>query len=70
MMLLIVCSLSIAGCAKKAPPNAIDYSRSVQCRPTLERPCASVTPGFIDEHAALFDEVIRLRAALTACQKK
>jgi hypothetical protein len=39
---------------------------TVQCR----QECVSVSRAFVKEHANLFDEVIRLRAALKLCQER
>ena len=62
----ICCLLSIASCSTKLDPNLVIGDASVNC----ERGCVTVTKGFIKEHANLFDELIRTKAALKMCQEK
>lgn len=62
--------MSIGGCASKLVPRAPSSAASVQCEDGTGNHCWSVTPAYVKEHALLFDEVIRLRAALKMCQEK
>ena len=54
------CLLSSANCAPKSDLRTPLSPATTQC--TVE--CVPVSKAFIKEHAELFDEVIRLRAAL------
>lgn len=65
-MLLIAYFVSTGACTKKPPVEILDGSKSVMC---VER-CIAVTPGFVQEHAALFEEAIKLRHALKECRDK
>lgn len=62
----ILCSLTIANCASKLDPNAPIGGATVQC----QADCVQVSKGFVKEHAELFDELIRTKAALKMCQEK
>lgn len=56
-----------ASCVSKPDPKPDPPSgATVAC--TTD--CFSVSTAFIREHAQLFDEVVRLRAALKLCQEK
>ena len=57
----IACLLSTASCATAPAPSS---DASVQC--TAE--CVLVTKALVKEHADLFQEAIRLRAALASCR--
>ena len=63
---VICCGLSIVSCSTKLDPNLVIGEASVQC--TTD--CVAVTKGFVKEHATLFDELIRTKAALKMCQEK
>ena len=55
--------LSLASCghfASKPAPSVPANEATVQCRTD----CVPVSKAFIKEHADLYDEVIRLRAAM------
>ena len=61
------CLMSTASCTNKLAPNPVTPSdATVQC--TVD--CWSVSKAFVKEHANLFNEVIKLRAALEECRKK
>ena len=62
----ICCLLSTVSCSTKLDPNLVIGEASVQC----SSDCVSVTKGFVKEHANLFDELIRTKAALKMCQEK
>lgn len=57
---------SIVSCSTKPAPNVPASDASVQC--TVD--CVSVTKAFVKEHANLFDELIRTKAALEEARKK
>lgn len=63
---LILCLLSTANCANKLDPNAPIGAETTQCA----EDCVMVSKAFVKEHAVLFDENIRFRAALKFCQEK
>jgi len=63
---LIFCLLSIVSCASKRDPNLAIGAATLQCQ--VE--CVSVSKAFVKEHAELFDEDIKLRAALKLCNEK
>jgi len=70
MTLLLMCSLvSIAGCFSKPVPKAASSDASVSCDPTVRKDCWSVTPAFVKEHAQLYDELTRTKAALKFCNQ-
>ena len=69
-LLWIFCLLSTASCSSKPVPKAAFSDASVQCDATVRKDCWSVTPAYVKEHAILFDEAIRLKAALKVCQEK
>lgn len=58
--------LSIVSCASKPDPNLVIGEATVQCKAN----CVSVSRGFVKEHADLFDELVRTKAALKMCQEK
>ena len=59
--------LSIVGCPSKPVPKPDPPSgATTQC--LID--CASVSKSFLREHGQLFDENIRLKAALKLCQEK
>lgn len=64
-LLLISCSLSIASCASKPDHNAPIGPATLQC----SSDCVPVSKAFVKEHADLFDELIRTRAALARCHE-
>ena len=63
------CSLNISGCFNKPVPRAAFSDASVSCDPTVRKDCWSVTPAYIKEHAVLYDELIRTKAALKFCNQ-
>ena len=63
---VICCSLSIASCVSRPDPNLSIGASTVAC--TVD--CVPVSKAFVKEHAELFDEVIRLRAALKLAHEK
>ena len=66
-LLLIVSFSSIASCRSLPPPNTVEVEASVNCKGPADK-CIAVTRSFVDEHARLFDQVVRLKAALKICQ--
>lgn len=63
----LMCSLvSTGGCAQRVDPRFDPGNSSVQC----STDCVAVTKGFLLEHAALFEELIRTKAALKLCVEK
>lgn len=70
-ILLLMCSLvSIGGCFNKPVPKAAYSDASVACDQAVRKDCWSVTPAYVKEHANLFDELIRTKAALKVCTEK
>lgn len=63
---VMCCSLIIASCANKLDRNAPIGAETTQCA----EDCVMVSKAFVKEHAVLFDENIRFRAALKFCQEK
>ena len=59
-------SLSFVSCANRPDPRIPLSPATAQC--TVD--CVSVSKAFAKEHADLFDEVIRTRAALEQCREK
>jgi hypothetical protein len=65
--LLAMLSLgSIVSCTSKPDLSVPSSDATVQC----EADCVSVSKAFVKEHSNLFNEVIRLRAALEMCREK
>ena len=64
--LLMLSLVTTASCTRKVVPSVPANDATVQC--TVD--CWSVSKAFVKEHAALFNEVIRLREALDTCNKK
>lgn len=63
----LMCCLPItASCSTKLDRNAPIGGATVQC----QADCVQVSKGFVKEHAELFDELIRTKAALKMCQEK
>ena len=58
--------LGTVSCAGNKVPEVPASASSVRCM----QDCVSVTKAFVKEHADLFDEAIRLRAALAICEKR
>lgn len=56
----MLCLSGFVSCASKPAPSVPANAATVQC--TTD--CVAVSKAFIKEHADLYDEVIRLRAAL------
>ena len=46
------------------PAKTVEVVASVNC----QHECVAVTKQFVLEHAVLFEQTIRLKAALKACQ--
>lgn len=68
-MIGLVAMLFLASCGlfgNKPGPNVPSSDATVQC----QKDCVSVSKALVKEHADLFDEVIRLRAALEVCREK
>jgi len=65
-MLLMLCLLSSASCRPTSALKSIEVPASVNCHGSA---CIAVTRAFVDEHAAILVENIRLKAALKACQE-
>ena len=65
--LALMCCLTLtASCANKLNPSMPPSAASVQCMTD----CVAVTKTYVKEHAELFAEVIRLRAAVKFCHEK
>lgn len=62
----MLCLSGIGACSTKPAPSVPSSDATVHC--TTE--CVSVSKAFIKEHALLFDELIRTKAALEDCRKK
>ena len=63
--------MSIGGCFFSKPvPKGAFSDASVKCDPAVRKDCWSVTPAYVKEHAVLFDQLIRTKAALTNCQRE
>lgn len=62
----IFCLLTIVSCDSKLVPNVPLGEMTLQCT----KDCVSVSKAFIKEHAELFDEDIKLRAALKMCREE
>ena len=60
------CLLATVSCAGNTFPNVPASAASVNCHGD----CVLVTKALVKEHAELFEEVIRLRAALAICEKR
>jgi len=65
MILWISCSLSFAGCSRH-PPEPIDITDSTRC--TTD--CISVTKGFVLARFAAEERIVRLLAAMKACEER
>lgn len=70
MLWLSICCLLGCGSCQPQPVKTIEVPASVQCDPTLGQTCWLVTEMFIQEHKALFMEVVRLKAELDECQQR
>ena len=68
-LLLIFSISSIVSCRTPSAPNPVEVDASVNCRRPADK-CIAVSRAFVDEHARLFDQVIRLKAALKICEKR
>ena len=66
-MLLILCLMSTVSCALKPVPRPASGA-TVRC--AADEDCVSVSKAFVREHGELFDENIRLKAALKLCNEK
>lgn len=64
-IVLLLSAILLPSCSPTIDKHAPASPASVVCQTN----CVSVTPAFVKEHADLFDEVIRLRAALKVCQE-
>ena len=62
--LLWICSFSSFVSCATPPAKTVEVTASVNC----DKDCIAVTQQFVLEHAILFDQVIRLKMALKACQ--
>ena len=62
---LMLSLVTIVSCTTKPVPSVPASDATVQC----EKDCWSVSKAFVKEHANLFNEVIKLRAALEECRK-
>lgn len=62
----MLCLGSIVSCSSKLGLNVPASDATVQCKTD----CVSVSKAFVKEHANLFDELIRTKAALKTCQEK
>ena len=66
-LLLIGCLPLIGSSCTRPDLNGVPASdATVQCKTD----CWSVSKAFVKEHAVLFNEVVKLRAALEACREK
>ena len=63
---VMLCLPSIVSCSPKLDPNLVIGEATLQCKVD----CVSVSRGFVKEHATLFDELIRTKAALKVCREK
>jgi hypothetical protein len=63
---VMLCLLSTVSCSTKLDPNLVIGESSLRC----DLDCVVVTKGFIKEHAKMFDQLIRTKAALKMCQEK
>jgi hypothetical protein len=61
-LLLICCLSSYAGC-RQTEVKTVEVIASVNCT----KDCIAVTRAFVEEHAAVMTENVRLKAELTAC---
>ena len=62
--LLLICSFSSFVSCATPPAKTVEVAASVNCK----QDCIAVTKQFVLEHAILFEQVIRLKAALKSCQ--
>ena len=63
---VLIVLLLVAACQPKLDRNAPIGAETTQCA----EDCVMVSKAFVKEHAVLFDENIRFRAALKFCQEK
>lgn len=60
------CLLGTVSCAGNRVPSVPASAASVRC----QTECVSVTKALVKEHAELFEENIRLHAALAICEHR
>lgn len=65
-LLMTLCLLSFVSCTKKPGLSVPASNATAQCKTE----CVSVSKAFVKEHANLFDELIRTKAALEEARKK
>jgi hypothetical protein len=59
----MLCSASMSSCTEKLDPKIGVSGATTRC----VTDCVSVNKEFVKQHFVLFDETIRLRAALKLC---
>ena len=64
ILVSMLCLFSTVSCHKAPAPSTLEVSASANCN----QDCVAVTKQFVLEHALLFDQNIKLKAALKACQ--
>lgn len=62
----LILLLSVTSCQSKPAQSIPASDATVQC----QKDCIAVSKAFVKEHANLFNEVIRTKAALEDCRKK
>jgi hypothetical protein len=62
----MLCLGSMSACAGKPAPSVPASAATVQCKVD----CVSVSKAFIKQHAELYEEAIKMRAALKFCEDK
>ena len=67
-LLLICCFSSFVSCRTTPAPNTVEVEASANCHLPGDQ-CIAVTRAFVMEHAILFEQTIRLKAALKVCQQ-
>lgn len=65
-LLAMLCLVNIVSCTSKQGLSVPASDATTRCKTD----CVSVSKALVKEHANLFDEAIRLRAALEDCRKK
>lgn len=63
---LMLCSATIVSCSWNKVPNVPASAATVHCAAD----CVAVSKAFVKEHADLFDQLIRAKAALAICENR
>jgi len=66
---MLIIFLLLVGCQSNPVPKAASSDSSVSCDQKIRKDCWSVTPAYVKEHAMIYDELIRTKAALKFCNQ-